>query len=276
MSIRTSAVLFLAGLALAAHGEQFLQFRTVKGGTNCRVTQAEHKVLRTPEEFANYWSDAMGSTPLPKGLDWSKNELVAVHLGHRGSFGYQISVRSVARVGDATVVHWVERVPMTNSDKRAAQTSPYVIVSFPSQPGKVRFEGSVEDPRHPYDTGDAYPKLIFLSGGHCLMKSETTYLISSKKEMADMWRVGFGRATPPPDCDFNKWRLAAIFLGQRPTPGYTPVIDRIARIGPHEVQVRYSETKPAPGTILPQLVTNPFVILKLPVGADEITIEKTT
>jgi hypothetical protein len=231
-------------------------------------------VFRGPEEFANYWRDNFGDAAMPKGIDWHDSELVAIHLGHRGSLGYDVRIVSVTRIGDDTLVKWVERLPIVNGVPRARPCSPFVIASFERQRGKVRFEGGVEDPRKPFASTDAFPKETFLSGGHSLMANEYTTVISDGKGMAEVWTNAFGRGTPPPACDFRRWRLVAIFLGQRPTPGYEPVIDRIARVGPHEVQIRYSETKPDPGAILPQLVTNPFVILKVPVNSDEITVEK--
>ena len=180
----------------------------------------------------------------------------------------------MARVGEETVVTWCERQPLAAEVARARPSSPFVIASFPIQPGKVMFHGLVEDPRRPYAAGDAFPRQTFLTGSHSLMKAETSMVISDQSSLAELWMTGFGRATPPPPCDFTKWRLVAIFLGQRPTPGYVPVIDRIARIGPHEVTVVYSETKPKPGTILPSLVTNPFVIVQLPVTADAVGVER--
>ena len=215
-----------------------------------------------------------GDAAMPKGIDWTKSELVAIHLGHRGSLGYEVRVVSVEREGEDTLVTWSERLPIAKVQSRPRDSSPYVIASFPAQSGRVHFRSVVLDSLNPYSSGDAFPRKTFLSGSHCLIGKEETTVITDSRSMAEFWATAFGKGTPPPTCDFTKWRLVGIFLGQRPTPGYTPVIDRIARIGPHEVQVMYSETKPTPGTILPQLITNPFVILQIPVTADDVTVEK--
>ena len=257
-----------------APAQTSVPWATVASGFESNAAKANHKVFRTPDQFANYWTMNFGTAGMPNSIDWTRSELVAIHLGHRGSSLYQARVLSVTRVGDDTVVSWFERLPPAKNVVRAHPSSPYVIISFPAQPGRVLFHGSIQDPDKPYATGDAYPRQTFLSGSHCLMAKETTAVITDSRSMAEFWAIAFGKATPPPSCDFTKWRLAAIFLGQRPTPGYAPVIERIARIGPREVQVVYSEIKPAPGTILPQVVTNPFVILKLPVTADEVSIER--
>jgi hypothetical protein len=274
MSTLRPVVFFLLAATAGARADTTLPFATVKGGSASNASKPMHKVFRSSEEFANYWAATFGAAPMPKRIDWTRSELVAIHLGNRGSYGYQITVLSVARVGEDTVVNWCERLPAGAGATHARPSSPYVIASFPIQPGKVLFRGVVQDPRKPYGSADAYPIQTFLSGAHCLLKTETTAVLSDRKAMTDLWATAFGSATPPPACDFTKWRLVAVFLGQRPTPGYVPVIDHIARIGPNEVQVTYSETKPDPGKILPQLVTNPFVIIQVPVSADAITVQK--
>jgi len=233
-----------------------------------------NKVFRSPEQFAEYWSPVFGAALMPKRIDWGRNELVAVHLGHRGSYGYQVSVISVVREGGDTVVNWCERLPVGSAAVHVRPSSPFVIASFPIQPGKVLFRGVVLDPRSPFGSGNAYPIQTFLSGSHCLLKTETTAVLSDRKALTDLWLSAFGRATPAPACDLTKWRLVAVFLGQRPTPGYAPTIGHIARIGPNEVKVTYTETKPEPGKVLAQVVTSPFVIIQIPVTADAVSVEK--
>ena len=274
MSTPRLVVLFLLAAAIGAHAENTLSFKMLRGGSVSAAVKPSHKVFRTSQQFANYWAATFGNTQVPKGIDWAKSELVAIHLGHRGSFGYEVRVVSVERVGQDTVVTWSERLPLATDMSHARESSPYVIASFPAQPGKVLFHTIVQDPRKPYASGDAFLRRTFLSGAHCLLATETATVISDSQALAAFWVTAFGKATPAPACDFTKWRLVAVFLGQRPTPGYTPLIDRIARIGPREVQIMYSETKPTPGTILPQVVTNPFVILQIPVTADVVTVDR--
>ncbi|MHB8637788.1 MAG: protease complex subunit PrcB family protein [Fimbriimonadaceae bacterium] len=273
MSIRCLSVLMVIAVVSGARAAMEVPFAIVKAGYVSYATKESQRVFRTPQEFATYWAAMFGTATKPKGIDWNRSELVAIHLGHRGSLGYDPRVLSVSRVGEHTLVTWSERLP-TASKPPSHSCSPFVIVSFPVQTGKVLFRGLVQNPRKPYASGSAYPTRKFLTGSHCLLKSETTSVISDRPALAELWVAAFGQATPPPACDFTKWRLVAIFLGQRPTPGYAPIVDRIARIGPREVQVMYSESKPKPGSILPQLVTNPFVIIQIPVSGDEVSVER--
>lgn len=259
-------------LAAVARADEQLPFVTIKVGVMSGTEKPMHKVFRTSSEFSNYWYSMFGTLPQPQHVDWNGKELVAIHVGHRGAFGYQARVDSIYRVGDHTVVNWVERLP-ANSEKAANHAiSPYVIVSFPAQSGKVYFKRREEDPGHPYSPGAAVQALPFLSGGHCFIATETAEVITDPRAFTTLWASAFGKGTPPMACDFSRWRLAVIFLGQRPTPGYEPVITGVHRIGPHEVEVRYSETAPEKGKVLPQVVTNPFTIVKLPVTDDKVTV----
>ena len=142
------------------------------------------------------------------------------------------TIVSVVQEGGQTVVTWRERIPSAKAIQRAQASSPYVIASIPAGSGPVVFRGIVDDPGNPYSAGNAFPIQKFLSGGHSLIKDEAFRMVNDESAIKDLWSVAFGAATPPPKADFGKYRYAAIFLGQRPTPGYEVVIQRIARIGP--------------------------------------------
>lgn len=272
MPISRIAALTTVVLAAGALADAPLPFQFVKAGVSCRLDKPGHLVFRTPGQFSNFWADAFGPAPQPRGIDWAKSELVAINLGRRGSLGYRATVRSVERVGANTVVTWAELIPARAEKARAMATSPYVIVSFPTQPGKVLFRHKIEDAAHAFDPGNAVAFQPYLRGAHCMARAASSRVITDQDQLDALWAEAFGRTSKPLPCDFSKWRLAAVFLGQCPTPGYEPIIDGVVRTGPASIELRFSETAPEPGKVLPQVVTNPFVIVKLPVSQDELTI----
>ena len=86
---------------------------------------------------------------------------------------------------------------------------------------------------------------------------------------ADEWDAlwkdhGGGRARPA--VDFTKEVVAAVFLGSRPSAGYSVQIVRARQEGASLV-VSYRETRPAPGALAAQVLTSPYHIVAIPKGS---------
>ena len=63
--------------------------------------------------------------------------------------------------------------------------------------------------------------------------------------------------------DWQSEQIVVIFAGQHPSGGYGIDIRRIANIDIQRLQVEAKVTKPAPGQIVTQALTTPYVILKM-------------
>jgi hypothetical protein len=84
-------------------------------------------------------------------------------------------------------------------------------------------------------------------------------------EWTALWRDHHGAGDLPP-VDFSKEVIAAVFLGTRPTAGYTVTIVGAATEG-NVLQVRYRETAPAPDAMTAQVITYPYQIVAIPKSA---------
>lgn len=73
-----------------------------------------------------------------------------------------------------------------------------------------------------------------------------------------------GRARPA--VDFDKEVIAAVFLGSRPSAGYSVRIVRVRQEGAALV-VSYTETRPAPDALTAQVLTSPYQIVAIPKGS---------
>lgn len=65
------------------------------------------------------------------------------------------------------------------------------------------------------------------------------------------------------DIDWSKRMLIAVSLGSRPSGGYGVEIDRVESQGSHWV-VHARETRPAPGSMQPAMLTTPFDCVSTP------------
>jgi hypothetical protein len=78
-----------------------------------------------------------------------------------------------------------------------------------------------------------------------------------------LWVEHAGAASAAPDVDFDRRMVAAVFSGDRPTPGYSiEIIDAQAHGEAMEIVVR--ESRAPAGMIAAQVIVTPFHIVSLP------------
>ncbi|MGV3617835.1 MAG: protease complex subunit PrcB family protein [Fimbriimonas sp.] len=88
--------------------------------------------------------------------------------------------------------------------------------------------------------------------------------ISSEADFQAYWARSTGQApqTAPQGIDWNRQKLIAIHLGQRRSGGYSVVVQSIRRTGAFAV-VSAVERKPAPNQYVAQMITSPYVLVKV-------------
>lgn len=82
-------------------------------------------------------------------------------------------------------------------------------------------------------------------------------------EWGALWAAHSGPDTPEPAVDFETRMVAAVFAGERPTPGFDVAITGSRREGSGLVLL-VDETQPRADSVAAQLITSPFHIVTLP------------
>jgi hypothetical protein len=78
---------------------------------------------------------------------------------------------------------------------------------------------------------------------------------------------------PAPAVDFSKEMVVAVFMGSRPSAGFSiEIASAVERDG--KLVVSYRETKPAAGTMTAQVLTAPYHIAAVAKTAAPVTFEK--
>jgi hypothetical protein len=90
----------------------------------------------------------------------------------------------------------------------------------------------------------------------------------SADEWAKLWNLHAGERTRP-NVDFSRDVVVAVFMGTRPTAGFSIEIVGVREDGPALV-VSYKETRPAPDSVAAQVLTSPFHIVAVPKGTTTI------
>ncbi len=86
----------------------------------------------------------------------------------------------------------------------------------------------------------------------------------SVEEWSRLWNLHAGERTRP-TVDFSRDVVVAVFMGTRPTAGFSIEIVRVRQEGPALV-VTYKETRPAPDSVTAQILTSPYDIVAVPRG----------
>jgi hypothetical protein len=94
----------------------------------------------------------------------------------------------------------------------------------------------------------------------------------SDAEWKTLWQES-GSAQPLPAVDFSKEMVAAVFLGSRPTGGYSVEIVG-ARLEGEVLIIDYAERRPGRAEIVTQVLTSPFHMVRLPAHKGPVRFQK--
>jgi hypothetical protein len=100
-----------------------------------------------------------------------------------------------------------------------------------------------------------------LAGGDASQIEEPRQAVArTQAEWTALWKAHGGGAKPPA-VDLARSTVIGVFLGTRPTAGYTVEITRIEKRDT-DLVVTYREGKPAPSEMVSQVLTAPFHIVR--------------
>jgi hypothetical protein len=95
---------------------------------------------------------------------------------------------------------------------------------------------------------------------------------NTQAEWAALWRA-HNSAAPTPAVDFSKRTVVAVFLGTRPSAGYSVEVTGTKRDGKTLI-VEWREFPPQPGNLSAQVLTSPAHIASIPKFDGEIRFVK--
>jgi hypothetical protein len=100
-------------------------------------------------------------------------------------------------------------------------------------------------------------------GVFCGYTHEAYLVVRNENEWVNLWnKVKSVQATEPPEVDFSSYMVIAVFMGQKPTGGHSIEIVKVVE-GAGKVTVNVVKNYPPPGTAVPQVLTQPYHIVKV-------------
>jgi uncharacterized membrane protein len=111
-------------------------------------------------------------------------------------------------------------------------------------------------------------------GDGSLVRDSLRAVIRREDEWRELWGRHAGPASAVPYVDFTARMVAAVFAGERPTPGFEVEIVAAEEKGTG-LTVVVSERQPAAGVVAAQVLVTPFHIVTLPKHEGEVGFVKT-
>ena len=109
-------------------------------------------------------------------------------------------------------------------------------------------------------------------GARSQITSPREVIVRTAAEWDSLWRE-HQPAGQRAAIDFSKEMIGGVFLGSRPTAGYSVTIVSAAEEG-NVMRVRYRETPPPPDAITAQVITYPYHLVAVPKSAARVVFEK--
>jgi hypothetical protein len=119
----------------------------------------------------------------------------------------------------------------------------------------------------------ALPMVTISQGSSSQILRPREVVAKDADEWRDLWAAHSAVNAPAEGVDWSRFMVVGIFLGSRPSAGYSVAITNVtSRDG--TTTVEYTERSPAPGTIAAQVLTSPFHILRIPRTTERIVFRR--
>ncbi len=123
--------LFLPWIFILSLEVNAISIETVSKGYYCGHPDRKDYVINSQDEWEELWDITFSNTyphPDVPTIDFTRNTIIAVYLGQRGSGGYSIEIKDIVEYNSRIVVYVKERSPEPGSMVTMALTQPYHIV----------------------------------------------------------------------------------------------------------------------------------------------------
>ena len=109
-------------------------------------------------------------------------------------------------------------------------------------------------------------------GDHSNMDDAKQVAVKTAEAWKQLWQQ-HSPDRPLPAVDFSKEMVVGVFMGSRPSAGYTlEIVSAIEASG--TLVVRYREASPSRGTMTAQVITSPYHLVAVPFFPGDVKFEK--
>jgi hypothetical protein len=167
----------------------------------------------------------------------------------------------------------IYRIPL--SHPACGSFAPEMRVHTPED-GQPMESQDQPDGQHKQAGAKGIEKPLDMSGARSRIQKPRQVVARDAKALAALWHEHDAGMTPapPPPVDFKKYDVIGVFMGAKPTGGYSVEIGEIKRTGKNAV-VHATLWKPGPGMMTTQAFTSPFALRAVPKLPPNVTFDVT-
>ncbi len=107
------------------------------------------------------------------------------------------------------------------------------------------------------------PFTTLAMGEHSRIRQATAMVVRNSGEWQRLWKRHGGAPGERPTVDFSREMVVAVFMGEHPTAGHGLRVLDVHRAN-DGLHVLIRRRRPASGTLAAQVITTPFVMIRLP------------
>lgn len=119
----------------------------------------------------------------------------------------------------------------------------------------------------------SHPSVVTIAKGEdSRLVEPRRFVIRDPQSFAAVWAAHAGPEAAPPAVDFDARMVAAVFAGERPTPGFAITVAG-ARRDADALVIEVENTAPAATALMPQVISSPYHVATLPRDDGEIRFD---
>ena len=267
----------VAGAASAAPAQRVaVPFETIerKSGYPTDYRTRRHIVVRSQRRWEAVWPRLHAGTPLP-AVDFSTRTVVVVLQGIAPP-GSRLRVARVERSASRLLVRARGRFgDGCGRGGPGIANNPYEAISVPRTTLPVSVRYAIRDRGCESAAAQAVPfTTVARESASSDYTARTTLVIRTKQRYRHVWRRLHERIRPRPvrpQQDLRRHTLIAVLRGSGTGIGIE--VDQVRR-GAEALQVRAIESRPGQGCVVPQVIVQPFHLIRVPRTTGPVRTER--
>ncbi len=212
-----------------------VNFQSLELGSDSSINLFSKKLAKNEKEFSSLYQEhilnkkEINSSVFPF-IDFKKNMVAGVFLGERSSTGYSIEIKSVVKTDSQIIITARETPPSSLNNIISIVTTPYHMITLPQSDLPVKFDIDIIVPIDEKVAGNEAPSINknkeiilkpLVSGDSSNISISQYKLIKNREDYKNLWAEHTNsKDSIPPDVNFDKNSLIAIFIGKKETSGY--------------------------------------------------------
>ena len=256
--MRFSLLVLALQAAVAPPRAQVMPLRV----TSC-VADQTHTLIESRATWERFWQAQPHQPPKVPLIDFQHEKILAVFSGARTVAGYDIRLLESPSQGSKFQVRYQEQWPPRDQFLPVQSSATCGLIRIAGIEPATGVEVLQQHEPESLFVKESIPMRSLSRVSNSLITEPRFVLARDAASFRQLWKEHHGSLEQLPEVDFALEMVAAVFLGERSTGGYTVTIEQ-AEEQNGKLSLSYSEAVPPPGSMTIQMLTAPAHLIALP------------